>query len=180
MKIVAISGSISKDSYNRKLICYMQERYKDKMEIEILSIEDFPMYNEDIELDTPSIVKEAQDKIKESDGILISTPEFNHSIPGALKNALDWFSRVDHVMIGKPSMIMGASQGNLGTVKAQMHLRTILNSRGIGTLNLPGNEVLIGSIQNKVDNRGNLTDQPTIEFLDETIDNYIEWINKVK
>lgn len=179
MKIVAIIGSISKESYNKKLVEYMKGRYKDKIDIEILSINEFPMYNEDIELETPEVVKEVQDKIKEADGVLISTPEFNHSIPGVLKNALDWLSRVDHVMIGKPSMVMGASQGYLGTVKAQMHLRTILNSGGIGTINLPGNEVFIGSIQDKIDESGELVHDSTIEFLDGVMDNFIDWINKV-
>ena len=158
----------------------MKERYKDKINIEILPIDKLPMYNEDIELSAPPIVKEIRDKIKESDGILIATPEFNHSIPGVLKNALDWFSRVDRVMINKPSMIVGASQGGYGTVRAQVHLRQILNSGAIKTLNLPGNEVLIGNIQDKMDEVGYIIDESTIKHLDKVVKNFIEWAKKVQ
>jgi len=180
MKIVAIVGSISEKSNNKKLAEFMKERYKDKFEIEVLSLKDIPMYNEDNELDPPSVVKEVKSKIKESDGILIVTPEYNHSIPGVLKNAFDWFSRVDRVMVNKPTMIVGASMGALGTVKAQIHLRQILNSGGVAALTLPGNEVLIGSIQDKVDEKGNLTDESTIKFLDKVVDNFVEWADKIK
>jgi len=180
MKIVAIVGSISEKSNNKKLAEFMKERYKDKFEIEVISLKDIPIYNEDNELDPPSVVKEVKSKIKESDGILIVTPEYNHSIPGVLKNALDWFSRVDRVMVGKPTMIVGASMGALGTVKAQIHLRQILNSGGVAALTLPGNEVLIGSIQDKVDEKGNLTDKATIKFLDKVVDNFVEWAEKIK
>ena len=180
MKIIGIAGSNGKDSNNKKLVNFMKERYSDKMDIEVLDIGLLPMYNQDNELNPPDIVKEFKAKIKESDGILISTPEYNHSIPAVLKNALDWFSRVDQVMIGKAAMIVGASMGNLGTVKAQMHLREILNSGGIGSLTLPGNEVFIGSIQNKIDENGNLNDEGTIKFLDSTVDNFVEWVEKIK
>lgn len=180
MKVVAIVGSISKESNNKKLAQFMKERYKDKIEIEILSLKDIPMYNEDDELNPTLAVTEMKNKIKESDGILFVTPEYNHSIPGVLKNALDWFSRVDRVMVNKPSMIVGASMGALGTVKAQIELRQILNSGGIATLNLPGNEVFIGNIQDKIDEKGNLIDESTIKFLDNTVDNFIKWVEKVK
>lgn len=180
MKIVAIVGSISKVSHNKKLANYMKERYKDKMEIEILPLEEVPMYNQDNEFDPPEIIKEMRAKIVESDGVLFVTPEYNHSIPGVLKNTLDWLSRVENVLIKKPSMVVGASMGQLGTVKAQMHLRQILNSGGIATLNLPANEVFISAIQDKMDESGNLTDEGTINFLDSVVDNFVEWVEKVK
>lgn len=179
MKIVAIVGSISKNSNNRKLAEFMKDRYKDKMDIEILDIGNIPMYSEDIELTPPESVIEARRKIKEADGLLFVTPEYNHSIPGVLKNALDWFSRVEYVMIGKPSMVVGVSMGNLGTVKAQIHLRQILNSGGIGTINLPTNEVFIGSIQDKVDENGFLNHKETIEYLDTVADNFVNWVKKI-
>ena len=158
----------------------MKARYEDKLDIEILDIGEIPMYNQDNELNPPDIVKEIKAKIKASDGILISTPEYNHSIPAVLKNALDWFSRVDQVMIGKPAMIVGVSMGNLGTVKAQIHLRQILNSAGIGTITLPANEVFIGTIQDKIDESGKLVDEATKKYLDITMDNFIEWVEKIK
>ena len=125
MKIVAMVGSMSKESNNKKVVKFMQKRYKDKLDIEILSIDKLPMYNQDIELNPPELVVDLREKIKSSDGILFATPEYNHSIPAVLKNAIDWFSRVEPVLIGKPSMVIGATMGNLGTVRAQVHLRQI-------------------------------------------------------
>lgn len=179
MKIVGIAGSISKESYNKKLLRYMKDRYKDKLDIEILDIGEVPMYNEDNEMNPPDIIKEMRKKILDSDGILISTPEYNHSIPGVLKNTLDWLSRVEHVMMGKPGMVVGASMGMFGTIKAQMHLRQILNSVGIGVVTLPGNEVFIGGVQDKMDEDGNLTDELTIKFLDQTVDEFIKWAKMI-
>lgn len=180
MKIVALVGSMSKESNNRKIVNFMKERYKEQLEIEILPIEKLPMYNQDIEEDAPEIVEKLRIKIKESDGILFATPEYNHSISSVLKNAIDWFSRVERVMINKPSMIIGATLGNLGTVRAQVHLRQILNSGGVATLNLPGNEVFISNVHEKLDEDGNLVDEPTIEYLDKVVKNFIDWIKKVK
>ena len=82
-------------------------------------------------------------------------------------------------MVNKPGMIVGASMGMLGTVKAQIHLRQILNSPGVGVITLPGNEVFIGNVMDKMDEEGNLTHKPTIEFLDQVVDNFIEWINRI-
>jgi NAD(P)H-dependent FMN reductase len=180
MKFVSLVGSIRKDSYNKKLAKFIQARYEAQAEIEILPIEKLPMYNQDEELDPPAIVKEIKQKILESDGIIIVTPEYNHSVPGVLKNAIDWFSRVDRVMVKKPVMLAGGSGGALGTVRAQMHLRQILNSPGVSALTLPGNEVFIGSIQQKVDEAGNLNDEMTIQFIDGVMDNFIDWVEKTK
>ncbi len=115
MKIVAIVGSNRKESYNKKLAVYVQRRYQMNVEIEILPIEQLPMYNQDDELNPPSIVNEIKNKVIESDGVLFVTPEYNHSIPAFLKNAIDWFSRVDKVLVNKPVMVMGSSMGALGT-----------------------------------------------------------------
>lgn len=180
MKIVAMVGSMSRESNNKKIVEFMKERYKDKLDIEILPIQQLPMYNQDIEFDPPEIVKELREKIKLSDGILFATPEYNHSISAVLKNAIDWFSRVEMVMMGKPSMIVGATMGNLGTVRAQVHLRQILNSGLVNTLNLPANEVFISTVQEKLDENGNLIHEPTIEYLDKVVENFINWIKKVK
>ena len=180
MKIVAMVGSMSQESNNKKVVKFMQERYEDNLEIEILPIDKLPMYNQDIELSPPEIVVDLREKIKSSDGILFATPEYNHSIPAVLKNAIDWFSRVEPVMIGKPSMIIGATMGNLGTVRAQVHLRQILNSGLVNTLNLPANEVFISTIHEKLDENGQLIHEPTIKYLDEVMNNFIQWIKKVK
>lgn len=180
MKLVALVGSNRKESYNKKLTTYIQKRYQEKVEIEILPIEKLPMYNQDDELNPQPIVQEIKAKVSESDGILIATPEYNHSIPAVLKNAIDWFSRVDKVMIKKPVMIVGGSGGVLGTVRAQMHLRQILNSPGVSALPLPGNEVFIGTLHEKLDDSGDLIHEPTIQFLDNVMTNFIDWVEKTK
>lgn len=173
-------GSNRAESYNKLLVEYMKDRYQDKIEIDILPIQELPFYNQDEELNPPEIVKELRERIKKSDAVLFATPEYNGSISGMLKNAIDWFSRVDLVLVNKPGMIVGASMGVLGTVKAQMQLRQILNSRGVGVLTLPGNEVLIGSVQDKVDEQGKLADEQTIDFLDTVVHNFVQWCNTLQ
>jgi chromate reductase, NAD(P)H dehydrogenase (quinone) len=178
VKIAVLVGSNRKDSFNKKLALYMQTRYRTTAELEILPIEKLPMYNQDDELTPLEIVTEIKKKVAESDGVLFVTPEYNHSIPAFLKNAIDWFSRVDKVMVNKPAMIVGSSPGVLGTARAQMHLRQILNSPGISALTLPGNEVFIGAVHEKLDESGMLIHEPTIQFIDTVMDNYIGWIKK--
>ncbi|WP_068675560.1 NADPH-dependent FMN reductase [Oceanobacillus sp. Castelsardo] len=178
MKIVAMVGSVRRESYNMKLVRYMQERYSNKVEIEILPINELPFFNEDEELNPPELVKILREKIKESDGILFATPEYNASIPAVLKNAIDWFSRVEPVLVNKPAMIVGASMGVLGTVKAQLHLRQILNAGNVSTRTLPGNEVYVGSVHQKMDEYGNVTDEATIQFIDSVMEQYVKWVEK--
>lgn len=178
MKVVAIVGSIRKESYNYKLAQYIQNRYKDKFDLDILSLRSLPMYDQDIENEPSDAVKEFKRKVAEADAVLWVTPEYNGTIPGVLGNAIDWLSRVDKVMVGKPSWIMGASMGNLGTVKAQLHLREILFSPGINSPLLPSNEVYVGAVHEKIDAQGNLVHEPTVQFLDTVVNNFVAWMNK--
>ncbi|TBL76026.1 NADPH-dependent FMN reductase [Paenibacillus thalictri] len=178
MKVVAIVGSIRKESYNLKLAQYVQKRYKDRFELEIVTLNDIPFYNQDTENDPPAAVTGLKSKIKAADAVLWLTPEYNGTVPGVLVNTIDWLSRVDKVMNGKPSWIMGASMGVLGTVKAQLHLREILFSVGVGSPLLPGNEVYVGACHEKIDAEGNLTHEPTVKFLDMVTDNFVNWMNK--
>lgn len=180
MKIVAIVGSLRKESYNRKVANFIKDRYKDKLQIEILSLNELIIFDEDIEKNPPEPVKIFKEKIKESEGILFVTPEYNHSIPGGLKNALDWCSRVERVMVNKPTFIVGASTGNVGTARSQAELRKILNSPGIAALNLPGNLCLIENVQDKFNESGDFIDERTTKYLDKVVDNYISWAEKMK
>ncbi|WPK11258.1 NADPH-dependent FMN reductase [Lysinibacillus louembei] len=176
MNVVAIVGSLRKASYNMMLAEFIQKRYAEKITVEILSLHDIPMYNQDEENNPPQSVIDFKAKVKAADAVLWVTPEYNASIPGVLGNVIDWLSRVDKVMIGKPSIVMGASMGNLGTVKAQMHLRDILFAQGLGSPVLQGNEVYIGAAHTKFDEAGNLTDEATVKFLDQVIDNFVAWV----
>lgn len=176
MKVVAIVGSIRKDSYNMQLAKHVQKRYAEQFDLEILDLASLPMYNQDIELNAPQSVLDFKEKVKEADAVLWVTPEYNATIPGVLGNAIDWLSRVEKVMNGKPSIIMGASMGILGSVKAQMHLRDILFAGGLNSPVLGGNEVYVGAAHEKFDAEGNLIDESTIAFLDSVIANFQEWV----
>ncbi|GLC90233.1 NADPH-dependent FMN reductase [Lysinibacillus piscis] len=178
MKVVAIVGSIREKSYNMQLAQFIQKRYAEKIEVEIASLKDLPMYNQDNENEPPQTVIDFKAKVKAADAVLWITPEYNGTVPGVMVNAIDWLSRVDKVMIGKPSFIMGASMGNLGTVKAQLHLRDILFSAGVNSPQLSGNDVYIGAVHTKFDQTGNLTDEGTVKFLDMVIDNFLSWVKK--
>jgi chromate reductase, NAD(P)H dehydrogenase (quinone) len=180
MKIVAIVGSIRKESYNLKLARYVQKRYKDRFTLEILDIAELPHYNQDVENTPPAVVTEFKRKVAESDAVLWVTPEYNYSIPGVLKNAIDWLSRVEKVMIGRPSWIMGATMGMLGTVRAQGHLRDILFSSGVSSPIMQANEVYVGAVHTKFDEAGQLTDEPTIQILDANVDAFMNWLNQRK
>ncbi|WP_409367064.1 NADPH-dependent FMN reductase [Lysinibacillus sp. 38-6] len=178
MKVVAIVGSIRKESYNMALAKFIQKRYAEKFELEVISLRDLPMYDQDIENEAPQTVLDFKAKVKAADAVLWLTPEYNGTVPGVMVNAIDWLSRVDKVMIGKPSFMMGASMGNLGTVKAQLHLRDILFSPGINSPLLHGNDVYIGAVHTKFDAEGNLTDEGTVKFLDTVVENFLDWVKK--
>ncbi|MEC0243688.1 NAD(P)H-dependent oxidoreductase [Paenibacillus dokdonensis] len=178
MKVVALVGSIRKESYNVKLAAYVKNKYKEQMDVEILNLRDVPFYDQDIENDPPAAVKELREKVAAADAVLWVTPEYNYSIPGVLKNVIDWLSRGDRVMVGKPSIIMGASMGLMGSVRAQQHLRDILFSPGINSPLLPGNEVYVGIVHEKMDENGKIKDEATVLFLDSVINNFVKWYNQ--
>ncbi|MFS0672614.1 NADPH-dependent FMN reductase [Ornithinibacillus sp. 179-J 7C1 HS] len=180
MKVVTLVGSIRKESLNMKIAKFMQERYKDKFDMSILDISVLPFYNQDEEHNPPEVVKDFKKEIASADAVIIVTPEYNWSIPGVLKNALDWVSRVERVFVNKPVFPLGASQGVLGTIRAQLHLREILSSTGVHAKVLPpgGNEVLINLAAQKIEQEtGTITDITTIEFLDSKVDTFIDFIN---
>ena len=179
MNIVTIVGSLRKESYNMQIAKTMQERFKGKLNMEIADIRSLPYFDQDEENNPPQAVKDFKHAISNADGVVIITPEYNWSVPGVLKNAIDWASRVDNVFIGKPVMPVGATPGMLGTVRAQMHLREILSSPGVQAKILPpgGNEVLINFVHQKVDGEtGQLVDEMTLSFLDEKVEKFIEFI----
>ena len=177
MKLVAIVGSLRKDSYNRQLAVAIQERYAEKFELEILDIGLLPHYNQDEENNPAPSVVEFKKKVKEADGVIMITPEYNWSIPGVFKNALDWLSRVDKVLIGKPVMTAGAATGLMGTIRAQLHLRQILTALQVKLLSPAGNEVLVNQAMNKFE-QGHLVDATTLTFLDEVIARFIQLVKE--
>jgi len=179
MKIVALVGSIRKESVNMQIAKTIQERYEEQTEIEIADISSLPYYDQDQELNPPQAVQDFKSAIAQADGVIIITPEYNWSVPGVLKNALDWASRVERVFIGKPVMILGASPGAVGTVRAQLHLRDILSSPGLQAKVLPpgSNEILINFVNDKLDTeKGRLKDEATLNFIDGKINNFFNFV----
>jgi len=154
--ILGIPGSLRRGSLNRSLLRASADLLPDDSQLEVVDISDLPLYNWDVEQEEgfPPSVRRFRDQIADADALLIATPEYNSSIPGALKNALDWASRggADSPLRGKPAAIMGVA-GRLGSVRAQMHLRTVFLNNDLQVVQKP--EVLIPGSEAFVD--GELT-----------------------
>ena len=165
MKFAAIVGTTSPKSYNRTLLQFMQAYFKDKAEIELLEINDVPMFNQDLPSNNAQLLA-INEKINASDGVIIATPEYNHSIPSSLKSVLEWLSYELHPLDGKPVMIIGASIDSQGSSRAQLHLRQVLDAPGVNANVMPGYEFLLGNANKAFDENGNLNSEGTIDFLE--------------
>lgn len=166
MKFIGIVGTNAEKSYNRMLLQFMQKHFSHQAEIEILELTDVPMFNETDDQSNSPIIQLFNTKIMQSDGVIIATPEHNHSIPSALKSILEWLSFNLHPFDGKPVMIIGASYDVQGSSRAQLHLRQILDAPGVNASVMPGSEFLLGRAHHAFDDEGNLKAQRTIDFLE--------------
>ncbi|VPJ61407.1 flavin reductase [Streptococcus pneumoniae] len=144
MKFVGLVGSNYDQSYNRKLLEFIRRYFKLKFELEVLEIDEVPMFNQDEKWDESFQLRYLYNKITRADGVIIATPEHNHTISASLKSVLEWLSYEVHPFENKPVMIVGASYYDQGTSRAQVHLRKILDAPGINAYTLPGNEFLLG------------------------------------
>jgi len=124
MKFIGLVGTNAKKSYNRMLLTFMQTHFANKAEIEILELTDVPLFNQSNDQSNSPVIQEFHTKILAADGVIIATPEHNHSIPSALKSILEWLSFKLHPLDGKPVMIVGASYDVQGSSRAQLHLRS--------------------------------------------------------
>ncbi len=174
MNIVAISGSLRKDSFNTALLHALQALAPADIKIEIADIGNLPLYNQDAEVSFPAEAKALKDKIEEADAIIIATPEYNRSIPGVLKNAIDWASRPwgENSFAGKPTLTLGVSVGKIGTAVAQSHLRQILAYLDTRLVGQP--EVYIGPAQEVFDAEGSLIDAGTRDLLAKALVTLVE------
>jgi len=165
MNILGIVGSLRKDSYNRLALKAAQELVPDGVVLNLIELHGIPVFDQDNEMAPPAAVLEFKKRILAADAVLFATPEYNYSIPGGLKNAIDWASRPygESAWRGKPAAIMGASVGSLGTARAQYHLRQILVTLDMPTVNQP--EVMIGNAAQRFDQNGRLTDEPTRQLI---------------
>ena len=147
LKLIAIVGTNSKRSTNRQLLQYMQKHFAEKAEIELVEIKDIPVFNKPADKQVPAEILEIAAKIEEADGVIIGTPEYDHSIPAVLMSALAWLSYGIYPLLNKPIMITGASYGTLGSSRAQLQLRQILNAPEIKASVLPDEFLLSHSLQ---------------------------------
>lgn len=177
IKVAALAGSLRKGSYNKMLLNAAMKLAPDNLEFDVLSIEGFPPFDHDmLDAGIPQPVAEFKKKIKAADALLISTPEYNHSIPGVLKNAIDWASRplAEYPFTAKPLGIMGASTGPGGSLRAQLHLRQIL----FVSNDMRTPELFVQLVQDKFDSSGRLKDETLKEHIIKFMASFEKWITK--
>lgn len=175
LKIAYVIGSIRPDSLNRKLVNALIKLAPNDVAFHEITIGDLPLYSQDHDADFPSSVKKLKTDIASSDGILFATPEYNRSIPGVLKNALDFGSRPygQSAWAGKPAGVIGASVGAAGTSMAQQHLRNILSYLDMPTLSQP--EVFVHVKEGLFDDAGNFAGN-NLSFFQKWMNGYISWV----
>lgn len=175
LKILGFAGSLRKGSYNKALLRAALELLPPDAELEIFDLDGIPPYNQDLEGQLPDPVKAFKSKILAADALLIATPEYNYSVPGVLKNAIDWASRPmgQNSFDGKPVAIMSASAGILGGARAQYHLRQTFVYLNLYPVNRP--EVMVPFAADKIDGTGKVTDPKTREKISELLNSLRAW-----
>jgi len=174
IRILGIAGSLRKGSYNRSALKAAQELLPDGAVLELIDLQGIPVFDQDDELAPPPVVLEFKRRILGADAILFATPEYNYSVSGALKNAIDWASRPygESAWLGKPAALMGASTGSLGTVRAQYHLRQILVAQDMPVVSQP--EVMIANAAQRFDDGGRLGDEPTRKLIQQLLEALVQ------
>ena len=180
VKILGFAGSLRKQSYNRSALRAAVNLVPAGITLITFDLVSIPPFNQDHERKPPETVRQFKAAILEADAILIVTPEYNYSVPGVLKNAIDWASRPygESAWDGKPVGIMGASVGMLGTGRAQYHLRQMFVFLNMFPLNQP--EVMIASADEKFDENGNLKDEKTAQKIRELLEALADWARRLK
>ncbi|HZS85638.1 MAG TPA: NADPH-dependent FMN reductase [Stellaceae bacterium] len=180
LTVLGISGSLRKGSYNTAALRAAQELAPPGMAIETIGISALPLYNEDVRAaGFPPAVQELRRRIAAADALLFVTPEYNYSMPGVLKNAIDWASRPpDQPFNDKPVAIMGASPGMIGTARAQYHLRQSCVFLNMHVLNKP--EVMIANAASRFDAEGRLTDEATRGFIRDLLTALAAWTKRLR
>lgn len=179
IKILAIVGSLRKESYNRQLALAAKETIGDRADFTILEYQDVPLMNQDIEFPAPDAVKRIRDQVKSADGIWFFTPEYNHFFSGVLKNVIDWLSRPvsnnePQVLAGKPAAISGISPGMSGTGLAQDHLVTLISFLNMDVMNSP--RLTIPNAMQQIDSDGKLTLKTSYPYLEKQANAFINYI----
>jgi chromate reductase len=178
--ILGIAGSLRRESYNRSAMRAATQLVPAGARIEVFELDGIPGFSQDDEQHPPAKVVELKRLIRAADALLFVTPEYNYSIPGVLKNAIDWASRPfgDNAWYGKPAAIMGASTGMIGTARAQYHLRQVFVFLNVYPINEP--EVMIAHAAEKFDGEGTLTDGVTREKIRQLLQNLVDWTERLR
>jgi chromate reductase len=178
--VAGIAGSLRRGSFNRGLLRAAVESAPEGMAIEQLEIRDIPLYDADLDVEGgPEVVRVFKAGILLADGLLIATPEYNYSMPGVLKNALDWASRApERALQDKPVAIVGATPGRWGTVRSQLALRQMLMFPSCRVM--PAPMMTLAGAREHFDTDGNLTDTQTREQLVALLEAFATWIHKLK
>ena len=177
--ILGIAGSLREGSYNRSALRAAQALVPEGATIETFDIKGLPGFSQDEEANPPAQVVELKQRIRAADAILLVTPEYNYSVPGVLKNAIDWASRPygDSAWTKKPVAVMGASVGTLGTGRAQYHLRQMFVFLNMYAVNQP--EVMISHAHKHFDDQGNLTDEVAKKLIRQLLEELIALTRKM-
>ncbi len=181
MKVLGLCGSLRKDSFNRKTLNAAVALAPAGMSIDVYQeLGDLPPYNDDVrENGYPPVVEDLRRRASEAEAVLFVTPEYNYSVPGVLKNAIDWVSRPPTPPFdGKPCAIMGASIGMIGSARAQYHLRQMCVYLNMFPVNRP--EVMIPMAQDRFDAAGTLTDESAKKFIRQLLENLASWTDRLK
>jgi len=173
--LLGIAGSLRRASYNRAALQAAQQLVPEDAALESFELDGIPGFNQDDEAHPPAKVAELKARVRAADAILLVTPEYNYSIPGVLKNAIDWASRPygDNAWNGKPVAVMGASPGMLGTARAQYHLRQVFVFLNMYPVNQP--EVMIAHAAERFDTTGNLLDEHAKDLIRQLLRNLVAW-----
>ncbi|WP_203651609.1 NADPH-dependent oxidoreductase [Secundilactobacillus yichangensis] len=180
VKLVGIAGSIGEQSYNRMLLEFIRNHFKKSVDIELLDINNVPVFNEDEDHNDNPVVHELARKISGANGVILATPEHNHTVPAAMKNVIEWLSNNVHPLNGKAVWIVGASYHTQGSSRAQLHLKQILESPGVNAFVMPGNEFLLSNAKEAFDEDGNLKDARTVGFLDSVMKKFLTFMKVIE
>lgn len=180
VRILGVAGSLRRESYNRSALRAAIDLAPPGTQLETFELDEIPIFNQDHEHDPPFAVSDFKRRIRDADAILFVTPEYNYSIPGVLKNAIDWASRPygDSAWNGKAVAVMGASPGVIGTARAQYHLRQTFVFLNMFAVNQP--EVMIGRAHERFDEQGNLKDETSRKFIGELLQNLVNLSRTIK
>ncbi len=180
LKILGIPGSLRQASFNRFALVAAQALLPAGASLDIFELEGIPVYNQDLDKQPPARVVEMKTRVRAADAILFATPEYNYSMPGVLKNAIDWASRPygDSAWQGKPVAVMSASVGVLGGARAQYHLRQSFVFLNMYPVNQP--EVLIANAAQRFNERGELTDETARDLIRKLLAELVAWTRKLK